>query len=82
MHRGEAVLVQGTVTNATGDCLRARIDFGLRRATEQHALGVVLTDEHGHFSLSTAVPMNIGVGAYDVTATASETSACQRLWPW
>jgi hypothetical protein len=62
--------------------VRTRVDFGLRRGSERFALGATATNGRGHFTLQTTVPMNIGVGPYEVIATASESEACEGNAPW
>ena len=82
VHRGEPLTLEGDAKSETGGCVRTRVDFGLRRGREHLALGATTTDGRGHFALQTTVPMNVGVGPYEVTATASESEACEgnALW--
>ena len=74
--------LEGDAKSETGGCVRTRVDFGLRRGSERFALGAIATNGRGHFTLQTTVPMDVGVGPYEVTATASESEVCEAgsLW--
>ena len=75
-HRGEPIAVQGRVTSEGTVCKQTRVDLELRKDAERYLLGSAATDEQGRFLLQATVPLQAGVGPYQVTATSADSAAC------
>lgn len=76
VHRGESIVIEGSVQSEGSSCQSTRVDFELRKDTERYSLGSAATDGKGHFSVQTTVPQRLGVGPYELTARSAESAAC------
>jgi hypothetical protein len=77
VHRGEALLVEGTAKSESNPCKLTRVDLELRRETEHYTLGSTATDDKGHFSLQATVPLRVGIGPYELTAATGNSASCR-----
>ena len=76
VHRGEPVVVEGKVQSEGTPCRFTRVDLELRKDAERYSLGSAPTDGNGRFRVQTSVPLQIGVGPYQVKVTSSDSAAC------
>ena len=76
LHRGETIVIEGSVQSEGNPCALTRVDLELRKDAERYLLGSAATDERGHFHAQTTIPQRLGVGPYQLSANSAESASC------
>ena len=76
--RGSPMKVEGDVFVDAQPCGLVRVNVFLRdpKTTRWYGMGAVTSDDHGHFSGSVVVPLEMQVGEYDVVIATPGDSRC------
>ncbi len=77
LRRGARFHVSGTARSDRTLCVNSRVDIALRdKAGAEHWLGALASDQDGKYDGRVALPFDLEVGDYSVTATTPRSAQC------
>jgi hypothetical protein len=80
LQRGARLHVSGTARTDQDLCPFSRVDIALRDKTgAEHWLGALATDQNGKYDGRVALPYELEVGDYSITASTPGTARCRPV---
>jgi hypothetical protein len=78
--RGAPLTLQGVVEADGEACGHVGVEFLVRSGAGETPIGMLATDERGHYDGAIVLPKTLAVGDYEIVARTAGDGRCGRGW--